>query len=111
MRYAHLLSPPGAVPPLVNPEADEYLDMVENPHPDEHIAVQQSPSRDFAEFGLPSLPPDLEVPDAEMHAINFMLHSKDVDEKKGHWLLAADAKPGTTRIAGGGACAVGYASA
>ena len=43
-------------------------------------------------------------PDAEMHAINFMLHSKDVDEKKGHWLLAADPKPGTTRIAGGGAC-------
>ena len=38
----------------------EYLDMVEVDHPDEHIAVQQSPSRDFSEFGLPDLPPQLE---------------------------------------------------
>jgi hypothetical protein len=26
----------------------------------EHLAVQQSPSRDFSEFGLPALPPLLE---------------------------------------------------
>lgn len=38
----------------------EYLDLVELNNPDEHLSVQQSPSRDFAEFGLPSLPPGLE---------------------------------------------------
>ena len=38
----------------------EYLDLLDKPHPGEHIAVQQSPSRDFAEFGLPALPPLLE---------------------------------------------------
>jgi len=47
-------------PDRVSMTFNEYLDMVENPHPDEHIAVQQSPSQDFSEWGLPSLPPQLE---------------------------------------------------
>jgi len=38
----------------------EFLDLLEHPVDGEHLAVQQSPSRDFAEFGLPALPPLLE---------------------------------------------------
>jgi hypothetical protein len=38
----------------------EYLDMVEAAVPGEHVAVQQSPSRDLSEFGLPALPPLME---------------------------------------------------
>ena len=50
----------------------EYLDMVDNPHPEEHIAVQQSPSRDFGEFGLPNLPPLLEeLTQYTLNARNF----------------------------------------
>ena len=37
-----------------------YLDLVAADHPGEHISVQQSPSRDFVDFGLPALPPMLE---------------------------------------------------
>ena len=38
----------------------EYLDLAQNSVPGEHVAVQQSPSQSFAEFGLPALPPRLE---------------------------------------------------
>ena len=38
----------------------EYLDLVTAGAQGEHLSVQQSPSRDFAEFALPPLPPLLE---------------------------------------------------
>lgn len=49
-------------PDRVQKTFSEYLDLVEHrpAGDDEHISVQQSPSRDFAEFGLPALPPQLE---------------------------------------------------
>ena len=38
----------------------DFLDLSNNPAPGEHVSVQQSPSRDFSEWGLPGLPPLLE---------------------------------------------------
>lgn len=38
----------------------EFVDLATNPPEGEHVSVQQSPSRDLAEFGLPALPPQLE---------------------------------------------------
>ena len=45
-----------------NMPMSDYIDLVqgESANPDEHISVQQSPKRDFTEFGLPDLPPQLE---------------------------------------------------
>ena len=47
-------------PDRVQHTFSEFLDLLEHPVDGEHLAVQQSPSRDFAEFGLPALPPLLE---------------------------------------------------
>ena len=59
-------------PDRVQMPFDEYLDLASNPHPGEHLAVQQSPSRDFSEFGLPSLPPLLdELVKYTLNARNF----------------------------------------
>jgi len=62
--YGRVINHPDRVMYTMN----EFLDLVANPHPDEHIAVQQSPSQDFSEFGLPPLPPLLE--ELTKHTLN-----------------------------------------
>ena len=48
-------------------------------------------------------------PDADMHAINFMLHSReDAEGARGHWLLPLEPRPERAGPGGGGASAVGH---
>lgn len=66
--YGRLVQHPDRVPMSFS----DYVDLEENPSPNEYVAVQQSPSRTFAEFGLPDLPPLLgELVKYTLNARNF----------------------------------------
>lgn len=54
--YGRIISHPDRIASTMG----EYLDLVASPTEGEHVAVQQSPSQSFGEFGLPALPPLLE---------------------------------------------------